>query len=165
VADKTSPDVDLLFRVPQGSVLGPKYYCMHTKQVGEIIKRHNIKYHCYVDDTQVYMTLNPCDKWDDISSSIETCVADISTWMNRNMLKLNKDKIQFIGFSSKQHVKKTENLRIKVGSSYINVFMSVRNLGLMLDNTLGMEKQVNYICKSCYYQIRNIGIILKNARF
>jgi len=60
---------------------------MYTKPVGEIIKRHNIKYHCYADDTQVYMTLKPCDKWDDISSSIETCIADI------NMLKLNKDKI------------------------------------------------------------------------
>ena len=31
----------------------------------------------------------------------------------------------------------------------------------MLDNTLGMEKQVNYICKSCYYQIRNIGLFRK----
>ena len=37
--------------------------------------------------------------------------------------------------------------------------MSVRNLGLILDNTLGMEKQVNSICKSCYYQIRNIRVI------
>ena len=39
--------------------------------------------------------------------------------------------------------------------------MSVRNLGLILDNTLGMEKQVNSICKSCYYLIRNIGLIHK----
>jgi len=39
--------------------------------------------------------------------------------------------------------------------------MSMRNLGLILDNTLGMEKQVNYICKSCYYQIRNIRLIRK----
>ena len=65
------------------------------------------------------------------------CIADISTWMNSNMLKLNKDKTEIIVFSSKQHVKKTENLRIKVGSSYINSSMSVRNLGLILVNTLG----------------------------
>ena len=32
---------------------------------------------------------------------------------------------------------------------------------LILDNALGMAKQVNYICKSCYYQIRNIGLIRK----
>jgi len=62
VANKTSPDVGLLFGVPQGSVSGPKHYCMYTKPVGEIIKRYNIKYHCYADDTQVYMTLKSCDK-------------------------------------------------------------------------------------------------------
>ena len=62
VVDKTSPDVSLLFGVPQASVLGPKNYCMYTKPVGEIIKRHHIKYHCYADDTQVYMTLKSCHK-------------------------------------------------------------------------------------------------------
>jgi len=92
----------------------------------------------------------------DISSSIEASIEDISTCMNSNMLKFNKDKTEFIVFSSKQHVKKTENLYIKVGSSYIDSSMSVKNLGLILDNTLGKKKQVNSICKTCYYKIRNI---------
>ena len=47
---------------------------MRTKPAGEIIKWHNIKYHFYANDTKVYMTLKSCDKWDDISSSIETVV-------------------------------------------------------------------------------------------
>jgi len=68
------------------------------------------------------MIWKPCDKWDDISSSIEACIADISTWMNSHMLKLNKDKTEFIVFSSMQHV---ENLRIKVGSKYIKFSMNV----------------------------------------
>ena len=76
-----------------------------------------------------------CDKWDDMSSSIEACIADVSIWMNNNMIKFNKDKTEAIVFLSKQHV----------GSTYINYFMSVRNIGLILDNTIGMEKQVNYI--------------------
>ena len=50
---------------------------MYTKLVGDIIKWHNIKYHCYGDDKQVYMILKPCDKWDDISSSNKACIADI----------------------------------------------------------------------------------------
>jgi len=39
--------------------------------------------------------------------------------------------------------------------------MSVKYLGFILDNNLGMEKQVTSICKSSYYQIRNIGLIHK----
>ena len=65
--------------------------------------------------------------------------------MNSNMLKLNKDKTEFIDFSSKQHVKKTENLHIKVASSYINSSMSLRNLGLTLEDSLGMEQPMNSI--------------------
>jgi len=53
VDNKTLTDVGLIFGVPQGSILGPKNYCMYTKLVGEIIKRYNIKYHCYVNYTQV----------------------------------------------------------------------------------------------------------------
>jgi len=37
---------------------------------------------------------------------------------------------------------------------------AVKNLGLILDTTLEMEKQVNSVCKSCYYRIRN-GLIRK----
>jgi len=71
------------------------------------------------------MTLKPCNKWDDILSSIEGCIADIGTWMISNMLKLNKDKTELIIFSCKQYVKKTENLCIKVGSRYLNSTMPV----------------------------------------
>jgi len=56
---------------------------------------------------------------------------------------------------------KVVGLHIKVGSNYLHPSISVRNLGLILDNTLGMEKKVNYLCKSCYYQIKNIGLIHK----
>jgi len=53
VANKTSPDIGLLFGVPQGSVLGPNNYCTYIKPVAEIIKQRNIKYYCYVDDIQL----------------------------------------------------------------------------------------------------------------
>jgi len=63
--------------------------------------------------------------------------------------------------SSKYHLQKTDNLSIKGGSSYINSFVFVKYLGLILDNTPGMEKQVNFIRKSSYYQLENMGLIRK----
>ena len=62
------------------------------------------------------MTLKPCDEWGNIPSSVEACI----NRMNSKMLKLNKNKTEFIVFSPKGHLKKIENLHIKVGSGYIN---------------------------------------------
>jgi len=75
--DKTLQDVGLHFNVPHGFVLGVNNYSINTKPVGEIIKRHNGKYHCYVYNTHVYMALKPYDEWDDIIFSIEACIEDI----------------------------------------------------------------------------------------
>ena len=62
-------------------------------------------------------------------TSAEACIADIGKRMKSNIPKLNHCKTQFISFSSKQQVKKTGNLHIKIGSSYIKASASVRNLG------------------------------------
>jgi len=101
-----------------------------------------MKYPCYACDTQINMTFKPFDRWDDISSPVEVRTRNIAIWMtNSNMLKLNKSMNKLGVFSSRQHVKKSEKLRIKVGFSYINYSMSLRNLGLILDNTTRVEKQ------------------------
>ena len=40
IEDSVSEDQELDFGVPQGSVLGPRIYCMYTKPVSDIIQRH-----------------------------------------------------------------------------------------------------------------------------
>ena len=48
------------------------------------------------------------------SDNLNPRIDDINIWIKSNMLKLNKDYTDFILFSSRQHVKKTENLPFNV---------------------------------------------------
>jgi hypothetical protein len=74
---------------------------MFSKPIGEICKRHNTLYHCYADDSEVYLVIEPIDSWTDIAVRLEACIADISTWMKINLLKLNQDKTELIIFAPK----------------------------------------------------------------
>ena len=144
VGPATSFNTHLCCGMPQGSVLGPKLYCIYTKPVGDIVKKHNLRYHCYADDTQIYLSIKPNENWASERSATEACVADVGGWMNRNMLKLNPEK-------------NVNDLSLTIGGRLLHAVQSVRYLGVIMDSGLTMEKQVNVISKSCFYHIRNIS--------
>ena len=116
-----SGDQELGFEVPQGSVLGPKIYCMYTKPVSDIIQRHGLSHHSYADDTQLYMTMDHSNNnWPDGLARIQLCVSEIREWMNQNMLKLNDDKTELIVFTSKYKQDLYNDLSITNGDTVVD---------------------------------------------
>ena len=70
----------------------PLLYTMYTKSIGEICRRHNVLYHCYADDIQLYCAAEGSEDLAARLSSINECIDELKSWMGCNMLKLNSEK-------------------------------------------------------------------------
>ena len=51
--------ITLTYGIPQGSVLGPIMFTLHTVPLGEICRKYGIAYQSYPDDQQMYISFKP----------------------------------------------------------------------------------------------------------
>ena len=63
--------------------------------LGQIFCRHGLNYHCYADDTQIYIHTKPTSH-----------LQDIKNWMTSNLLKLNSNKTEVMLEPPKALIKK-----------------------------------------------------------
>ena len=92
---------------------------------------------------------------------IESCLEDIGTWMSLNKLKLNSEKTELLVIGSQNLSASQFPSFTAIDGSVTQPSQFVRNIGVIFDNKLNMERQVAAICKSTFFQIRNISRIRK----
>ena len=150
--------IELLFGVPQGSVLGPFLFCMYLLPIGAILRYHGIDFHTYADDTQLYLKF---DVHDPLPAFAKLCAAikDIRSWMIHNKLKINDDKTEFVIISSPKMAHHIKDIHLEVGDCRIEPSLTAMNLGIKFDSAMNMKSQVSNICRSVSCHLRNIGSI------
>ena len=63
---------------------------------------------------------------------------------------------------SKVNLQKLKSNSINVNNACIRAVDKVKNLGVIFDKNMTMEKQVNSMCKKAFYNIKNVAHIRKS---
>jgi hypothetical protein len=154
-----SRTITLTCGLPQGSVLGPKLWLLYIKDLEKLITGHGFEYHGYSDDTQLYRCCDPTvSEVSSLSTQFGVCISDVLHWMKLNRIQLNPDKTECLWVRSTR-CRLSNFPAVSVDGVTIQPSVSVKSLGVYLDQNLLYDHQLKSVGKACYYQLRQIRLI------
>uniref|UniRef100_A0A8P4G3E0 Reverse transcriptase domain-containing protein n=1 Tax=Dicentrarchus labrax TaxID=13489 RepID=A0A8P4G3E0_DICLA len=154
VNDESSINTIVSHGDPQGSVLGPILFTSYMLPLGNIIRNHSINFHCYADDTQLYLSIKP----DEINqlSKLQTCLKDIKSWMTCNFLMLNSEKNEILVLGPKNLRDSLSKDIVTLDGTNLASSTTVRNLGVIFDQDLSFNSHIKQTSRTAFFHLRNI---------
>ena len=160
IQDSLSDTIDVLFGVPQGSVLGPVLFNVYAQSLYKVISAAGFNTSGYADDSNARLTFALTFQHSVITQHLPNLMESITLWMNQFFLKINPDKTEIILFvpPSLSH-RQTINGTFFRNGTCIRFSDIVTNLGFKLDKFLTLEPYVNSTVALCYKQLKDISSI------
>ena len=142
---------------PQGSVLGGFKYNAFTSPLDALIRQHNVEDQCYADDSNLYVSFAVKDEGETQASlsNLTDCLDHVKKWMIDNRLLLNSTKTEAILFQSPLRVRQAgpHNVSLDFDGHSLSFSSHIESLGVILDDKMKMERQVNATTKIAYFYL------------
>ena len=127
---------------------------MYSIDLADKAVEHDVKFHSYADDTQLYVHCRP-EEIAAATATLERCIMDMDCWMPVNRLKLNMHKTELSMLNYSGPSLQLNNVTVKASQH-------VRMLGVHLSSDLSLDKHVSSVSATCFYHLRQLRRIRRS---
>ena len=145
INDFYSPWSDILFGVPQVSILGPLLFNIFLSDLFLIVKDVNIA--SYADDHTLY---DSCDTIEEVISSLQSSSKKLFQWLSDNQMKGNTEKCHLI-------MSTDQSLNFQLGGLLIEISDCEKMLGVKIDYKLNFDEHVKTLCSKSNNKLRALA--------
>ncbi len=118
-------------------------FYLYTPPLGNIFRKYNVSFHCSLKQ-----------KHSNSIGPLLCCLEEIKAWMAVHFLKCNEDKTEVMLFTPGGACEPPD---LDLGVLKPFVKPSVKNLGGLMDIDFKLDKQINLVIKSSFFQLRQLS--------